>query len=35
MEEMEKSLTRLAKLPPDTEVLPGHGAKTTIGRELQ
>ncbi len=34
MEDMERSLVRLSKLPPETEVLPGHGQKTTIGREL-
>jgi len=33
MEEMVKSLRKLAKLPPDTVVLPGHGPSTTIGQE--
>ncbi|HET7838256.1 MAG TPA: MBL fold metallo-hydrolase [Rectinemataceae bacterium] len=32
--ELEKSLARLALLPPETVVLPGHGEATTIGREL-
>ncbi|HHU36402.1 MAG TPA: MBL fold metallo-hydrolase [Treponema sp.] len=31
--DMEDSLTRLKTLPPETQVLPGHGPKTTIGRE--
>ncbi|HWR12927.1 MAG TPA: MBL fold metallo-hydrolase [Rectinemataceae bacterium] len=31
---LEKSLARLASLPPDTVVYPGHGPRTTIGREL-
>ena len=30
---LEKSLARLFCLPPETEVYPGHGAKTTIERE--
>jgi glyoxylase-like metal-dependent hydrolase (beta-lactamase superfamily II) len=30
---MRKSLERLAKLPKDTVVFPGHGPKTTIGEE--
>lgn len=30
---MKASLRRLAELPPETKVLPGHGAPTTIGRE--
>jgi len=30
---MWKSLKKLAKLPPETAVLPGHGPSTTIGRE--
>lgn len=30
---LSQSLTRLFKLPPETRVLPGHGAQTTIGRE--
>jgi hydroxyacylglutathione hydrolase len=28
-----ESLRRLAELPPETRVLPGHGPETTIGRE--
>lgn len=31
---MEESLKRLAQLPGDTVVYPGHGPQTTIGREL-
>ncbi len=31
---MERSLERVAALPPDTRVYPGHGAQTTIGDEL-
>jgi glyoxylase-like metal-dependent hydrolase (beta-lactamase superfamily II) len=31
---MEKSLERVAALPPDTRVMPGHGEPTTIGAEL-
>ena len=34
MAEMRKSLAALAKLPPDLEVVPGHGPSTTIGREV-
>ncbi len=30
---MTASLRRLATLPPETRVLPGHGHETTIGRE--
>jgi len=30
---MKASLRRLAELPPDTKVLPGHGPATTIGKE--
>lgn len=30
---MWKSLKKLAKLPPETVVLPGHGPSTTIGKE--
>jgi glyoxylase-like metal-dependent hydrolase (beta-lactamase superfamily II) len=30
---MKKSLARLAKLPDDTAVYPGHGPETTIGQE--
>jgi glyoxylase-like metal-dependent hydrolase (beta-lactamase superfamily II) len=32
--QMYSSLTRLATLPPETTVYPGHGAPTTIGAEL-
>ncbi len=32
---MERSLLRLARLPPETLVLPGHGGPTTIGRECR
>lgn len=31
---LQLSLERLASLPPDTLVWPGHGVRTTIGREL-
>ncbi len=31
---MHRSLMRLATLPPETRVFPGHGVDTTIGREL-
>jgi glyoxylase-like metal-dependent hydrolase (beta-lactamase superfamily II) len=31
--EMQASLRRLAQLPPQTRVFPGHGAATTIGAE--
>lgn len=31
--QLEASLERLAALPPDTRVLPGHGPETTIARE--
>ncbi len=31
---LRKSLERLALLPPETVVFPGHGPRTTIGREL-
>lgn len=34
MLDMQTSLTRLAELPPETKVLPGHGDPTTIGREF-
>ena len=30
---MKASLRRLAELPPETKVLPGHGPPTTIGQE--
>lgn len=32
-DKMWDSLAKLAKLPPDTRVVPGHGPDTTIGRE--
>lgn len=32
-EKMWISLKKLAQLPPDTRVIPGHGAETTIGKE--
>jgi len=32
--ELETSLRRLAELPPQTRILPGHGAATTIEAEL-
>lgn len=32
---MEASLARVAELPSDTRVLPGHGPGTTIGAELR
>ncbi len=31
---MERSLARVASLPPETTVYPGHGPSTTIGAEL-
>ncbi|TXT44616.1 MAG: metallo-beta-lactamase [Spirochaetes bacterium] len=31
---LERSLQRLARLPAETKVFPGHGTETTIGREL-
>lgn len=31
---MKRSLERIAALPPETLVLPGHGPETTIGAEL-
>lgn len=31
---LAQSLARLSALPPDTVVFPGHGPRTTIGREL-
>ncbi|HLQ05573.1 MAG TPA: MBL fold metallo-hydrolase, partial [Verrucomicrobiae bacterium] len=31
---MEQSLQRVAGLPADTRVYPGHGEQTTIGAEL-
>lgn len=33
--EMEKSLAKLKTLPPETEVFPGHGDKTSIAHELR
>ena len=33
LEDMRESLKRLAQLPPETVVLPGHNSLTTIGRE--
>ena len=33
--QMEASLARVASLPPDTRVYPGHGPQTTIGAELR
>lgn len=35
IEDMTASIKRLAMLPDDTAVLPGHGALTTIGAERQ
>ena len=32
---MEQSLARVASLPPETRVYPGHGPQTTIGDELR
>lgn len=32
---MEASLARVAELPPETRVYPGHGPQTTIGAELR
>lgn len=34
MSDMRRSLAALAELPPDTEVVPGHGPSTTIGYEV-
>lgn len=34
MPTLMQSLRRLAALPPETEVIPGHGESTTIAREL-
>jgi glyoxylase-like metal-dependent hydrolase (beta-lactamase superfamily II) len=34
-EQMERSLERVASLPPSTKVYPGHGAPTTIGAEVE
>lgn len=33
--QMESSLARVAALPPETRVFPGHGPATTIGDELR
>ena len=33
--QLQDSLRRLAALPPETQVLPGHGPATTIGEELK
>ena len=33
-EELERSLRRLSALPGETLVIPGHGARTSIEREL-
>lgn len=32
-EKMGRSMQKLATLPPETRVIPGHGGETTIGRE--
>ena len=34
MADMRRSLASLAKLPPETAVVPGHGPSTTIAREV-
>ena len=34
MADMRRSLASLAKLPPETEVVPGHGPSTTIAHEV-
>lgn len=34
MATLSRSLKRLATLPPETDVIPGHGPATTIAREL-
>ena len=34
MTTLSKSLKRLTALPPETDVIPGHGCATTIAREL-
>jgi glyoxylase-like metal-dependent hydrolase (beta-lactamase superfamily II) len=31
--DLEKSLARIFKLPPETKVYPGHGRETTVGQE--
>jgi glyoxylase-like metal-dependent hydrolase (beta-lactamase superfamily II) len=33
-DDLDASLARLATLPPETRILPGHGEATTVGREL-
>lgn len=33
MDDMRRSIARLAELPDDTRVCPGHGPESTIGRE--
>ncbi|HPC36422.1 MAG TPA: MBL fold metallo-hydrolase [Candidatus Marinimicrobia bacterium] len=33
-QELNRSLAKLKKLPPETEVYPGHGSNTTIANEL-
>lgn len=33
--DMQNSLGKLVKLPPETQVFPGHGNKTTIGNEIK
>lgn len=33
MGELKKSFIRLISLPPDTEILPGHGSLSTVGEE--
>lgn len=35
MEAMGESLAKLAALPPELAVVPGHGARTTVGEELE
>lgn len=35
MKEIKESLKKIASLPPDTAVIPGHGPATTIGDELK
>jgi glyoxylase-like metal-dependent hydrolase (beta-lactamase superfamily II) len=32
---MERSLDRFLQLPDRTDVLPGHGPRTTVGRERE
>jgi len=33
--DLDRSLVRIAALPPDTRVLPGHGPATTVGAEVR